>query len=103
LCLQHFDTDDSGFITREELEVALREHASDAGQLEGDIDAVLAQVKTVCQPVVLLLLLHSCHPACAGSGSQCTAVAQLAAGCLLVLHSFALQHCWAHGQQPFEV
>ncbi|WIA30466.1 hypothetical protein OEZ86_000550 [Tetradesmus obliquus] len=40
---QHFDTDDSGFITREELEVALREHAADAGQLQGDIDAVLAQ------------------------------------------------------------
>jgi hypothetical protein len=44
VCLQHFDTDDSGFITREELEVALREHAADAAQLEGDIDAVLAQV-----------------------------------------------------------
>jgi hypothetical protein len=44
--LQHFDTDDSGFITREELAVALREQAADGAQLDGDIDTVLAQVIT---------------------------------------------------------
>jgi hypothetical protein len=52
--LQHFDTDDSGFITREELAVALREQAADGAQLDGDIDTVLAQVIT-CQGYVQCL------------------------------------------------
>lgn len=42
--LQHFDTDNSGYITKEELEAAFTDQVHSARQLAGDIDTVLAQV-----------------------------------------------------------
>ena len=44
VCLmQHFDTDNSGYLTRDELADALRSSALDESQLQGDVDKVLQE------------------------------------------------------------